>query len=158
MFDLREETPRAALVAVFVGAAATLLGLATILSHADHLHALSDVHRGDRVASHTVAYVDGSLRVVAEAMSCLLFTIFSAICLAAIRNPVVVTLALVAAPAKALWLLISVGSQWSSSWKYIVDHAGPHPYGGVFVLSSVAQAVVMFWAAGAALRFHSKAV
>ena len=68
------------------GAVVGLLGLASILSFADHLMVLSDRDRVSEPAASSVAYVGAEgMLVVAEALAVVLFTALSA-ALLALRN------------------------------------------------------------------------
>ena len=130
------------------GAVVGLLGLASILSFADHLMVLSDRDRVSEPAASSVAYVGAEgMLVVAEALAVVLFTALSAALLALRNHPAAAALAIAAVVAKVLWLVASVAGNWKPGWYFILDPKGAHTVTLYLFAGSIAQAAVM--AAGA---------
>ena len=141
------------LAPLIVGALVALLGLASILSFADHLMALSDRERLSEPAASSVAYVGAEgLLVVAEALAVVLFTAMSAAIVALRMHPAAAALAIGAASGKVLWLAISVGSNWNPGWYFILDPKGAHTVTLYLFAGSIAQAALMAAAAFAVAR------
>jgi hypothetical protein len=139
--------------AVVLGGVVALLGLASVLSFADHLLYLADRDRLSEVASSSVAYVGGEgLLVVAEAAAVVLFTALSTAVLVLRRHPAVVALAVGAAVAKVIWLLASVAANWKPGWYFILDPNGAHQVALYLFAGSIGQAAVMLAAAVAIAR------
>jgi len=134
--------------AVAVGALVGLIGLASVLSFADHLLYLSDRDATSEPAASSVAYVGGEgMLVVAEALAVVLFTAISTAVLALRRHPAVLALAGAGALGKVVWLLASVASNWKPGWYFILDPKGAHTVTLYLFAGSIAQAVVMAAAA-----------
>ena len=141
------------IAAVVVGGVVALLGLASVLSFADHLLYLSDRDAMTEPAASSVAYVGGEgLLVVAEALAVILFTAISAAILAARNHPAAASIAIAAAVAKVVWLVASVAGNWKPGWYYILDPNGAHTVTLYLLAGSIGQAVVMTAAAVAAKR------
>ncbi|HEY8142525.1 MAG TPA: hypothetical protein VIG06_07640 [Kofleriaceae bacterium] len=141
------------IAALVVGALVALLGLASVLSFADHLLYLSDRDAIAEPAASSVAYVGGeALLVVAEALAVILFTALSAAIIAARKHPAAAGLAIAAALAKVVWLVASVGGNWKPGWYYILDPKGAHTVTLYLFAGSIGQAAVMVAAAVVAAR------
>jgi hypothetical protein len=141
------------IAAVVVGALVALLGLASVLSFADHLLYLSDRDAMSEPAASSVAYVGGEgLLVVAEALAVVLFTALSAAIMVLRRHPAAAALAIGAALAKVVWLLASVAGNWKPGWYYILDPNGAHTVTLYLFAGSIGQAAVMVAAAVVAAR------
>ena len=149
-----EPAPRAIdIAAVVTGALVALIGLASILSFADHLLYLSDFRDTSPASSSSVAYVGGeALLVVAEVVAVLLFTAISVAVLVMHRHPGAVPLAIGGAAGKILWLAASVAANWKPGWWFILDPKGAHTVTIYLFAGSIAQAAVMVAAAVAAAR------
>ena len=149
-----DPAPRAIDIAtVVIGALVALIGLASILSFADHLLYLSDFRDSSAASSSSVAYVGGeALLVVAEVAAVLLFTAVSIAVVVLRRHPGAVALAIGGAAGKILWLAASVAANWEPGWYYILDPKGAHPVTMYLFAGSIAQAAIMTAAAVAALR------
>ena len=135
------------------GAVVGLLGLASILSFADHLMVLSDRDRVSEPAASSVAYVGAEgMLVVAEALAVVLFTALSAALLALRNHPAAAALAIAAVVAKVLWLVASVVGNWKPGWYFILDPKGAHTVTLYLFAGSIAQAALMAAGAMALLR------
>ena len=150
---MTDEPARLDIAALVVGGLVSLLGLASIVSFADHLLYLADRTDGHEVSSSSVAYVGGEgLLVVAEAAAVVLFTAVSAAVLALRRHPAAAAVAITAAIGKVIWLLASVASSWKPGWYFILDPKGAHQVTLYLFAGSIGQAAVMAAAAFGHLR------
>jgi hypothetical protein len=130
----RTGSGRANLFALFTGVAATVLGAMTVLAIAD-------------------AAPDRALLVVAETITCLLFTTLT-VAAWTVRPPATGTaIAILAAVVKVLWIGIGIPSHWSRGWSAMMD--GYYSPGQSFLLTTILQAIAMIVVAGASLQRSS---
>jgi hypothetical protein len=155
MDPARHHVRPAGLAAVIaLGAVATMFGLVACIDHADYLMWLGDpAERGERVGSvsaEPVAYLVGkAMLIVVETVACVLFTVLG-VAVARVRaRDALLTLCVVIAIAKVVWLLASLGANWKPGWWYILDPKA-EPWPRVLIGFSAAQALAWVFAAVAA--------